>query len=240
MLQTAAHLAQALPAEAPSAPALSLASHWGALALGAAVLLAYELRALLIGRQSPGRVARDAHARLRSDWVRSLVDMPGFEIVAVQTLRNSLMSATITASTAALCLMGAVSLAGVRLASGLGQLHPDSLRPAELLEGLLMATLFASFVCSSLAMRYYNHVGFAMALPAGTPVRHASTPLAVAYVERAGYLYGWGLRSFLAVAPLVAGIVHPYLLPPVSAVLVWVLWQFDKPVPPAGAAEPAP
>jgi hypothetical protein len=42
----------------------------------------------------------------------------------VQTLRNSLMSATISASTAALCMMGAVSLAGSQLAAGLHTLRP--------------------------------------------------------------------------------------------------------------------
>ena len=203
--------------------------HWLALALGAVILLAYELRVLRIGQHSPQRVARDAHARMRGEWVRTLADQPGFEIVAVQTLRNSLMSATITASTAALCLMGAVSLAGSRLAAGLAGLEARELSPAQLLELLMMAALFASFVCSSLSMRYYNHVGYAMSLPAGSPERQAATPLAVTYVERAGYLYGWGLRSFMGVAPLVAGIVNPLLLPLASVGLVWVLWQFDHP-----------
>lgn len=205
------------------------ASAWWALALGAAILLGYELRVIWIGRRTPHRVARAANARLRAEWVRALAAQPGFEIVAVQTLRNSLMSATITASTAALCLMGALSMAGSRLAAGIGKLHANEVSPIELLEILLMTTLFASFVCSSLSMRYYHHVGFAMSLPAGTPLRASAIPLAVDYVERAGYLYGWGLRCFLAVAPLVAGIVNPLLFLPACIGLVCVLWQFDRP-----------
>jgi hypothetical protein len=31
------------------------------------------------------------------------------------------------------------------------------------------------------------------------------------------------------VAPLVGGIVNPWLMPPASLGLVWVLWQFDRP-----------
>ena len=124
-------------------------SAWWALALGAAIVLGYELRVIWIGRRTPHRVARAANARLRAEWVRALAAKPGFEIVAVQTLRNSLMSATITASTAALCLMGALSMAGSRLAAGIGSLHANEVSPIELLEILLMTTLFASFVCSS-------------------------------------------------------------------------------------------
>jgi hypothetical protein len=209
---------------------IGLVNPWLALALGLLILLLYEGRVVWIGRRAPHRVARDVHAQMRADWVRALAEKPGFEIVAVQTLRNSLMSATITASTAALCLMGAVTLGGSRLAAGLAGVHaPHDLLPLELLQLLLMATLFASFVCSTLSMRYYNHVGFAMSLPAGSPQRQAVVGLAVDYIERAGYLYGWSLRSFLSVAPLVVGIVNPVLLPPACVCLVWVLWQFDKP-----------
>ena len=49
-------------------------------------------------------------------WVAAMSSQPGFEVVAVQALRNTLMSATISASTAALAVMGTVSLAGSSLA----------------------------------------------------------------------------------------------------------------------------
>jgi hypothetical protein len=212
---------------------VNMSWNWWALALSAAVVLAYELRVLLIGRREPQRVARDAHARLRADWVRELAERPGFEIVAVQTLRNSLMSATITASTAALCLMGAVSLTGGGLAAGLATLEARDLTPPHVLELLLILALFSSFVCASLSMRYYNHVGFAMSMPAGSAPRAQATALAVNYIERAGYLHGWSLRCFLTVAPLVAGIVNPLVMPLASAGLIWVLWQFDRPGAPS-------
>lgn len=204
-------------------------STWAGLVLGSLIVLAYELQVLVRGRRTPHRVARAAHARMRADWVRALAEKPGFEIVAVQTLRNSLMSATISASTAALCMMGAVSLAGSQLAAGLHSLRASAITPLELLGLALMGVLFGSFVCSALSMRYYNHAGFALSMPAATPQREALVPLATDYLTRAGYLYGWGLRSFLMVAPLVAGIVNPWLMPPASLGLVWVLWQFDRP-----------
>jgi Protein of unknown function, DUF599 len=52
--------------------------------------------------------------------------------------------------------------------------------------------------------------------------------MAAAYVERAGLLHSWGLRFFLMVAPLLAGIVSPRAQLPMTLVLVSVLWFFDR------------
>lgn len=88
----------------------TLSSSWMAATLTVAILLAYEVTLLLVQRRSPQRLARSAHAGLREEWLAALSQQPGSEILAVQTLRNALMSATMTASTAALALIGAVTL----------------------------------------------------------------------------------------------------------------------------------
>lgn len=204
---------------------------WIAFGVSLAVFIAYEGWVLWVGRRAPERMARTAHARMRASWAAALSERPGFEIVAVQTLRNSLMSATIGASTAALALMGTITLAGGTVLESIS--HPQAegallLRPV--LEALLMLALFASYVCSSMAMRYYNHAGFVMSMPAQSEERRRLDPLAQVYVERAGLLYSWGLRFFLMIAPLVAGIVNPLLIPVMTAGLVFVLWLFDRPV----------
>jgi hypothetical protein len=203
---------------------------WLAFGVSLILFVAYEGWVLWVGRRAPHRMARTAHARMRASWADALSQRPGFEIVAVQTLRNSLMSATIAASTAALALMGTITLAGGTVLETIS--HPQAgaglvLRPV--LEALLMLALFASYVCSSMAMRYYNHAGFVMSMPAQSEERKPLEPMARDYVERAGLLYSWGLRFFLMVAPLVAGIVNPLLMPMMTAVLVFVLWFFDRP-----------
>jgi uncharacterized membrane protein len=203
---------------------------WIAFAVSLAVFIAYEGWVLWVGRRAPERMACTAHARMRASWAAALSERPGFEIVAVQTLRNSLMSATIGASTAALALMGTITLAGGTVLESIS--HPQAegallLRPV--LEALLMLALFASYVCSSMAMRYYNHAGFVMSMPAQSAERKPLDPMAQVYVERAGLLYSWGLRFFLMIAPLVAGIVNPLLIPVMTAGLVFVLWLFDRP-----------
>jgi len=203
---------------------------WLAFGISLLLFVAYEGWVLWVGRRHPHRMARYAHARMRASWAAALSERPGFEIVAVQTLRNSLMSATIGASTAALALMGTITLAGGTFLEGLAHLRTDGgvpLRPV--LEALLMLALFASYVCSSMAMRYYNHAGFVMSMPAQSAERRPLDPLARDYVERAGLLYSWGLRFFLMIAPLVAGIVNPLLMPVMTAGLVFVLWYFDRP-----------
>ncbi len=203
---------------------------WTAFALSTLIFFGYEIRSLWVGHRHPERVARSAHARMRASWVQALSEREGFEIVAVQALRNSLMSATISASTSALALMGSVSLAGIGLATGMRQLQSiDALGVRLLVEGLLILALFASYVSSAMAMRYFNHASFVMSIPASSPERAKFTPMAVEYVERAGLFYSWGLRFFLMIAPLVAGIVNPLAMPLITIVLVVVLWRFDRP-----------
>lgn len=184
---------------------------------------------LWVGRRHPHRMARYAHARMRVSWAEALSARPGFEIVAVQTLRNSLMSATIGASTAALALMGTIKLAGGSLVQSMSHLRGGGLPLRPVLDGLLMLALFASYVCSSMAMRYFNHAGFVMSMPAGSDHRRPFNGLGLDYVERAGLPFSRGLRFFLMIAPLVAGIVNLLVMPPMTAGLVLVLWLFEEP-----------
>ena len=202
---------------------------WILLAVSVLIFVVYELTVLTRGRKSPDRLARYAHARMRVAWVAAMRDVPDSEIVAVQALRNSLMSATIVASTAALALMGTVTLAGSSFASDVARFRSEGLTIRPVLEGLLMCVLFASYVCSSNAMRYFNHATFVMAMPVGSAQRSEWMPLATDYVERAGILYSWGLRCFLMIAPVVAGIVNTLLMPVMTILLVVVLWHFDRP-----------
>lgn len=203
---------------------------WSWLAMAASVLLigGYELRLWATERSSPQTTARAAHALLREEWVRALSGQSASEIVAVQTLRNSLMSATISASTAALALVGTLSLTVSSAPKGLGLFGVTHLSPGLVIELALISTLLASYVCSATAMRYFSHAGFVMSLPVGSPARQARLPTAVDYVRRAGSLYGWGLRSFFLVAPLIAGLIHAFAMPLASLALVLVLRALDR------------
>ena len=145
---------------------------WLAAVATVAILVCYEI-ALAVGhRRRPGRLARSAHAALREEWFAAVSAQQGSEILAVQTLRNSVMSATMTASTAALALMGTATLAAPSLHSVLDAppgLPTFTVRLA--LEFVLMGLLFSSLLSSVMAVRYYNHAGFIGAMPVGSEAR---------------------------------------------------------------------
>lgn len=197
------------------------------------MLLGYELVLAAAQRSRPDRMARSAHAVLREEWFTSVSQQPGSEILAVQTLRNSLMSATMTASTAVLGLIGTVTLAAPSLNASFGSAAaqttaPISITPRLLLELLLITLLFASLVCSAMAVRYYNHVGFISGMPVGSDARKRWAPAGIAYVRRAGIFYSWGLRHLILVAPILACLLHPWAGPAAAAFVIVVLSRFDR------------
>ena len=205
---------------------------WWAALVTAAIPLLYELVLWWAQRQRPTHVARTAHANLREEWFSAVGVVPGSEILAVQTLRNSLMSATMIASPAAIGLRGAASLVAPSLhpplEAGSLLLH---VTPRLAMELLLMATLFASLVYSVMAVRYYNHVGFIVSMPVGSAQRGVWAASGAVYVRRAGLLYGWGLRHLILVAPMLGFIVHPLAGPVAAVLVVLALWGFDRLVP---------
>ena len=198
---------------------------WLTIAASMLLILVYELRLLRAERHDPEASARSAHRLLRAEWVKAMSKQPNSEILAVQALRNSLMSATITASTAILVLMGSVSLIASRNAAALER---ELLSPHLLLEVSLVATLLATYLCSAMAMRYYHHAGFVLSLPVGTPERVAREPLASLYVQQAGVLYSWSLRCFLFAAPLGIGLLNPLAMPMGALGLLIFLRLFDR------------
>ena len=202
---------------------------WLAALATIAVLLAYEIVLFVAQRRRPERMARSAHATLREEWFTAVSQQKGTEILAVQTLRNSLMSATMTASTAMLGLIGTVTLVIPSLQASLGEAAMlPNLRPRLVLELLLLALLFASLVCSAMAIRYYNHVGFISGMPVESEARRRWTEAGTVYIRRAGVLYSWGLRHLVLVAPILAGLLHPIAGPIAAVLVVVVLARFDR------------
>lgn len=209
---------------------MNTAASWWAALLTAAIPALYELLLWWTQRARPGQVARTAHAQLRESWFHAVSAVPGTEILAVQTLRNSLMSATISASTAALAVMGVLSITGVKLAAELPRLAVDGgIQLRLVLEALLVGVLFASYICSAMSMRHFGHASFVMSMPVDSEERKGLNNVAAHHVRLAGMLYSWGLRLFLMAAPMVAGIVHAFAMPVVTALLLVALFFFDRP-----------
>ena len=181
-------------------------------------------------RRRPERMARTAHANLRQDWFEAVSTQKGSEILAVQTLRNALMSASMTASTAALGLMGTVTLAVPSLHVQFGDAASPipNFTPRLAMELVLLALLFASLVSSVMAVRYYNHAGFVGGMPVESEARKHWTRAGTSYVRKAGLLYSWALRQLVLLAPVVAFILHPVAGPIAALVVCAILFNFDR------------
>jgi hypothetical protein len=211
---------------------------WAAALATIAVLLAYQLVLALAERHRPQRLARSVHASLREDWFVAIRAQNGAELLGVQTLRNALMSASMTASTAALGLMGTVTLAAPSLHASFseGAVTVGAFTPHVALELVLVGLLFASLVSSVMAVRYYNHASFIVALPAESEVGAQWAAPGAAYVSKAGRLYSWSLRHLMLVVPILASILHPGAGPLAALLVVAVLSGFDRFSPEAAQA----
>ena len=208
---------------------IETAGWWPAL-VTIGVLVLYQALLAVTERRHPERVARSSHARLRAIWFDAIARREGSEILAVQTLRNSLMSATMTASTAALALMGSITLSApafnAMAADGLSL--SDFLSPRHVLELVLLLFLFVSLLSSVMSVRYYTHASFIAGMPADAQEKRLWIPIGENYVRKAGLFYSTGLRYFVLIAPVVVGIVHPLAGPPAAILVTAVLYSLDQ------------
>lgn len=192
------------------------------------LLLACEVALAWARRHHPQRMARSVHAALREAWLHAIGQQRGSEVLAVQTLRNSLMSATMTASTAALGLMGTATLTLPSLHDAVIASAVPALTRQQLLVLVLMALLFAALVSSATAIRYYHHAGYIGGMPVDSDARRHWEATGASYVRRAGVLYGAGLRQLMMVGPVVAALLHPAA--GLLAALAWVAvsWRTER------------
>jgi uncharacterized membrane protein len=209
---------------------MSTGASWLAALLTIGVVALYEIWFALAQRLRPHDLGRTAHASLRADWFDAVSAHPGSEVLAVQTLRNSVMSSSMIASTAVLGLMGTITLSASSLNTTFAAqaAGAPAFTPRLALELILLAFLFASLACSVMSVRYYNHAGFVGGMPVGSEARRRWNPVGAAHVRRAGILYSWSLRNLVLVVPAVAFILHPAAGPIAAVVVILVLLAFDR------------
>jgi len=193
------------------------------------LLAIYHLYLSRVFRRAPERTYRGRSDRLRHAWVET-VRAADKDILAIQTLRNWVMSATLFASTSILIGLGVVNLAleGIDLSalSSALSIAPTS-GPVVRFKLLLIAGLFfVAFLHFALALRYYNHTGFLINLP-----NHQFAVSSVAAVadtlNRAGGHYNRGTRSFLLATPFVLWLIGPDWFLGGALGTLLLLYRFD-------------
>lgn len=169
--------------------------------------------------------------RSRALWVQTIMK-GNKDILAVQTLRNWTMAATFLASTAILIGLGIFNLAVTAdkqgelslLVNHFGSDHPGLWLGKLILLGADFLFTFFNFM---LAVRYYNHTGFMINLPAD-----ASTEISiedvVVILDRGGTHYTLGMRGYYLAIPLALWLFGPLWLLAGTLVLVPVLNRLDR------------
>lgn len=200
------------------------ASDWVALGLGGSALAAFEIR------QRRRQAIRQVHVTMRERWLHMVMALPGHEIIAVQTIRNSLMAATIVASTTVIALMGTISLVApiaLHFALNTGGTAGGTVEPIRLVVGgLVVATLFATFLFATQAARFFNHLGYLVGF--GPTASETDRAAAQRYAALAGRYYSDSLRTLAYLAPLIAGLMEPLALPVATVLVIATLYRFDS------------
>ena len=199
-----------------------------AAAFSVGIIAGYHVWLRLHERNNPDYTIQALLNKGRIAWVeRMMKEREG--ILAVQTLRNTIMGATFFASTAVALIVGTITLStqGDRLALAWSTLSPIGVIDERLwlLKLLLILTdMLCAFVCFAQAIRLFTHVGILVAVPT-TTVR----PQQVArLLIQAGRYHTRGMRCYYVAAPLLFWLFGPLLLALSSCVLIVVLNFLDK------------
>jgi uncharacterized membrane protein len=205
----------------------------GLLAVTALALLGgYHLVLWRRVRRRPLATAFGLARYTRTRWV-ALVMAERRDILGVQTLRNWTMAATFLASTAMLIALGILSVAATteraaevaRLLTFFGGAGAAFWQLKLLL--LALGFLFA-FFNFALALRYFNHAGFALALPADGDA-HVTADDVAQGLNRGVLHYTLGMRAYYLAVPLALWLFGPELLLAAALVMVAILRGLDRP-----------
>jgi uncharacterized membrane protein len=184
-------------------------------------------------RSVPNSSVHALNAKVRERWVSMVMNSSNTEILAVQTLRNSVMAANFMASTAVLLIIGTLNLSE-KIGKWTLQWHPQTLIDIESSQlwqiklGLLLLDFFIAFYFFAMAIRFFNHVGYMINLPDDASAGDSLYKQTCAYLNRAGSYYMLGIRTFFFSLPIILWFFGPYLLLLATLVLIVGLAMLDK------------
>ena len=197
------------------------------------LLAAYHLFLRIKLRGDPLYTIQAVNALSRAAWVETIMTSPNKDVLAVQTLRNSIMGATFLSSTAVLLIIGVLTLSGQgqSLGSTWHSLNIVGATAPEVWLTKLIALLLdmlVAFFSFAQAIRLFHHVGYMINVPLTTK-HHAFTPEHVAlHLNRAGMFYAVGMRSYYIAVPLVFWLFGPHFMLLSTLVLMPVLFYLDR------------
>lgn len=219
-------------------PASFVTANWryivdlAAFALCALMLGGYQWWVVRRSRRSPALTVQGMNTLARAAWVERVMTEDR-DVMAVQTLRNSTMAATLMASTAVILILGILNMLANadKIGPTLHVLNPAGAHEPGIWVFKLMLILvdfFVAFFSFSLAVRGYNHAGFLINVPADRGNTHGVTPAKVAlHLNRAAAYYSIGMRTYYFSVPLVLWLFGPLWMLLAAIGLLAVLYHLD-------------
>jgi uncharacterized membrane protein len=208
-----------------------------AVALSASFVAIYYLWLRIQVRRDPGFSIHSVNHIARTLWVINVMRNPSKDVMAVQTLRNFIMGASLMASTATLLIIGTLTLSGQAdsISRSWHVLNVGATYAAELWVVKVLCLLvdfIIAFFAFVLAVRLVNQVVFMITIPPEPDAHHSLAPEAVAMrLNRAGNLFAIGIRTFFFAVPLVFWLFGPTFLVLATAGLVLTLQRLDRSEP---------
>lgn len=207
-----------------------------AFALSAAIVAAYYGFLNMKVRTNPTYTIHGVNALARSLWVEHIMSNTSKDVMAVQTMRNFIMGSSLMASTAALLIIGTLTLSG-QAENISHSWHALNLKGSFATELWIIKVMFllvdfiVAFFAFAMSVRLANHVVFMVNVPDHT-AHHNLSPKAVARrLHRAGNMFAIGMRAFFFAVPLVFWLFGPYFLLISSVGLVVTLYHLDRSEP---------
>jgi uncharacterized membrane protein len=195
------------------------------------LLLVYHLGLLVMKDRFPQATIYARNAKTRAAWVLEMIKNQR-DILAVQTLRNWTMAASFLASTAILIALALLNIvltpghpteASLEMFSFLGK-RIESLHQIKLL--ILSVDFFFTFFNFTMAIRYYNHLGFMINAPQDPD---SSTPASVIETIQYGAAhYTLGMRGYYLSVPLALWLFGPGWLLAGALIIIATLWHVDR------------
>lgn len=204
-----------------------------AFVVSAVIVAGYYAMLLARTRRDPTSSIHGVNELARSLWVKNIMANPKEAVMAVQTLRNFIMGATLMATTAAFLILGTLTLTGQ--AENISRSwHSSSIGGSASAElwilkvMCLLATFIIAFFAFAMAIRLANHVVFMVNVP-GPWTHPALAPDSVAdRLNSAGRNFATGMRAFFFAVPLVFWLFGPVFLVVATTGLVLALHRIDR------------
>lgn len=198
----------------------------------AGLVLTYQQYLRWRTRRNPASSAQDVMLAARAAWVGSVM-RERRDILAVQTLRNSTMSASFMASTAVLLIIGVLTLSaqGDNLSGTWHALNFLGRAGAEMWLFKLLMMLFDllfAFFSFAMSVRIFHHIGYLINVPLDKGNEAFQIRQVESQLNRAGIYYRIGMRSYYFTVPLLFWLFGPLWLLGATMAVVFFLFHMDR------------